>query len=50
MLTAETPPYLNLVGATAGLGYNNLIGLQKSYPILKIRVQRCAGKLLLDAA
>ena len=50
MLTAETPTYLNLVGPTAGLGYNNLIGLQKSYPILKIRVQRCAGKLLLDAA
>jgi SAM-dependent methyltransferase len=42
------PAISYLVGATSGLGYTNLIGQLKSYPIPKIPVQPGAGKLLLD--
>jgi SAM-dependent methyltransferase/uncharacterized protein YbaR (Trm112 family) len=42
------PAISYLVGATSGLGYTNLIGQLKSYPIPKIPVQPGPGKLLLD--
>jgi len=42
------PAVSYLVGATCGLGYNNLIGQLNTYPIPKIPIQPAAGKLLLD--
>ena len=42
------PAISYLIGATCGLGYVNLIGRLKSYPIPKIPVKPGAGKLLLD--
>lgn len=42
------PAISYLIGATSGLGYTNLIGRLKSYPIPKIPIQTGAGKLLLD--
>jgi SAM-dependent methyltransferase len=42
------PAISHLIGATCGLGYVNLIGRLKSYPIPDIPVKLGGGELLLD--